>query len=167
MNRGIIHLSLNCIKDLLFLEKDHSCFCSFCVSNQKRLSRKRPSRWSKSKSLQCFWEEWGIGGQLLLSKPWPLPIRPEELIRHETGQARVRNEGHWVTRQTASVLYFIQPTVFWSTHGHFWWLQHLLQKTIFQTAALLAFKGLTSATHTHGRFIGHFVSSSPPSLTTI
>lgn len=69
-------------------------FGGVCVSHQKCVWRERASPRSKSKSFQCFGEERGITGQLLLSKPWPLPIRPEELIRHETGQARVRDEGH-------------------------------------------------------------------------
>ena len=40
---------------------------------------------------------------LLLNKPCPVSISPAELIRHETGQRLVRNEGHWVTKQTASI----------------------------------------------------------------
>lgn len=70
---------------------------------------------SKSESLECFQEERGVTGQLLLNKPWPLSIRPEELIRHETGQAQVRDEGRCVTKQTASIQegqHFIQPTDF-------------------------------------------------------
>lgn len=69
---------------------------------------------SKSESLWCFREERGVTGRLLLNKPWPLSIRPEELIRHETGQTQVRNEGHWVTKQAASIQegqHFIQPKV--------------------------------------------------------
>lgn len=51
--------------------------------------------WSQShRVFKCFQEERGVAGQLLLNKPWPLSIRPEELIRHETGQSQVRNEGH-------------------------------------------------------------------------
>lgn len=60
----------------------------------KRRGETIPTDESKSKSLERFQEEGGVTGQLLLNKPWPLSIRPEELIRHETGQARVRNEGH-------------------------------------------------------------------------
>jgi len=76
----------------------------------------------KSESLLCFQEERGVAGQLLLNKPWPLSIRPEELIRHETGQTQVRNEGHWVTKQTAFIhegQHLIQPTGFWGpAHRH-------------------------------------------------
>lgn len=46
-----------------------------------------------------FQEEQGVSGQLLLNKPWPVSIRLQELIRHETGRAWVRDGGHWVTKR--------------------------------------------------------------------
>lgn len=60
-----------------------------------------------------FREEQGVAGQLLLNKPWPLSVRPHELIGHEMGRAQVRNEGHWVTKRTESNQEgqdFTQPT---------------------------------------------------------
>lgn len=44
--------------------------------------------------VERFQEEQGVSGQLLLNKPWPVSIRLQELIRHETGRARVRDGGH-------------------------------------------------------------------------
>lgn len=52
--------------------------------------------------VERFQEEQGVSGQLLLNKPWPVSIRLQELIRHETGRARVRDGGHWVTKRAES-----------------------------------------------------------------
>lgn len=67
---------------------------SKCLLSETDKDKTTPMVESKSESLECFQEERGVTGQLLLNKPWPLSIRPEELIRHETGQAQVRDEGH-------------------------------------------------------------------------